>query len=216
MDSIQNTVYYCCIVKEDQIMYTYSNGNSEIESLAELCLEKMIPPFHKWYFQTMNQKIFGFFKEDKFVYFAILDESLGNSGVYKFLKTVNDEFRKAIQNSSRRNMTDLNALALQEQFLPVIHRLIVSLDKTANFSMEMPMMALTNLSVKTVKERLVVEETGKDCERGEVLRRAITGNEIGRRKWCREIRIVIAIDVGVCLVLLAVWLIICSGVKCTR
>ncbi|GAB2290535.1 hypothetical protein Dimus_024813 [Dionaea muscipula] len=37
-----------------------------------------------------------------------------------------------------------------------------------------------------------------------------------RRKWCRHVRVVIAIDVAVCLVLFIVWLAICHGFECLR
>ncbi|XP_062073133.1 phytolongin Phyl1.1 [Humulus lupulus] len=37
-----------------------------------------------------------------------------------------------------------------------------------------------------------------------------------RKKWWRQVRIVLAIDVAVCLVLLMIWLFICRGVECIR
>lgn len=37
-----------------------------------------------------------------------------------------------------------------------------------------------------------------------------------RKKWCRQVRIVLAIDAAVCLVLLSIWLVICHGIECIR
>lgn len=37
-----------------------------------------------------------------------------------------------------------------------------------------------------------------------------------RRKWCRLVRLVIVVDVAICIVLLLVWLLICQGLKCVR
>nr|DAD38876.1 TPA_asm: hypothetical protein HUJ06_013198 [Nelumbo nucifera] len=80
MGSIQNTVYYCSVSKGNEILYSYSCGNHEIENLAALCLEKT-PPFHSWYFETMGKKTFGFLMEDEHVYFTIVDEGLQNPGI---------------------------------------------------------------------------------------------------------------------------------------
>lgn len=37
-----------------------------------------------------------------------------------------------------------------------------------------------------------------------------------RKKWCRQVRIILAIDVVVCLVLFGIWLAICGGLECIR
>ncbi|XP_074262972.1 phytolongin Phyl1.1-like [Silene latifolia] len=37
-----------------------------------------------------------------------------------------------------------------------------------------------------------------------------------RRKWCRLVRLVLAIDAVVCIILLVVWLAICKGFQCIR
>ena len=35
-----------------------------------------------------------------------------------------------------------------------------------------------------------------------------------RKRWCRQVRIVLAIDIVLCLVLFGIWLVICGGVEC--
>lgn len=37
-----------------------------------------------------------------------------------------------------------------------------------------------------------------------------------RKKWCRHVRIILMIDVVVCLLLFGIWLVICRGIKCIR
>ncbi|KAK4365685.1 hypothetical protein RND71_013565 [Anisodus tanguticus] len=94
MGSVRKALYYCSVSKGGQLLYAYNGGDHEIKNLAALCLER-IPSFHKWYFQTMAKKTFGFLMEGEgYVYFAIVDEGLGNAEVLKFLQQLKDEFRK--------------------------------------------------------------------------------------------------------------------------
>ncbi|KAL9247632.1 hypothetical protein vseg_021045 [Gypsophila vaccaria] len=44
-------------------------------------------------------------------------------------------------------------------------------------------------------------------------RRRLSSQSV-RRKWCRLVRLVLAIDAVVCITLLIVWLVICKGVQC--
>ena len=60
MDSIQNKVYYCCVSKGNNVLYVYGGGDQEVEKVAVLCLERA-PPFHRWYFETIGKRTFGFF-----------------------------------------------------------------------------------------------------------------------------------------------------------
>ncbi|KAF2297246.1 hypothetical protein GH714_019952 [Hevea brasiliensis] len=96
MGSIQNTVHYCCVFRGNRNLYVYSGGDDEIENLAALSLER-IPAYHKWYFETIGKRTFGFLIEDGYVYFIIVDEGLGNSAVLHFLEHVRDEFKKMYQ-----------------------------------------------------------------------------------------------------------------------
>lgn len=48
------------------------------------------------------------------------------------------------------------------------------------------------------------------------LMRTRSGNKSFRKKWCRQVRIVLAVDAAVCLVLFLTWLIICGGFECMR
>ncbi|KAL1222179.1 Phytolongin Phyl1.2 [Cardamine amara subsp. amara] len=127
MGSIQNTVHYCCVSRDNQILYAYNNGGDQRnnESLALLCLEKT-PSFHKWYFETINKRTFGFLIEDGFVYFAIVDEVFRRSSVLDFLEKFRDELKKANRKNSRGSFSgSISFSNVQDQ---LVRRLIASLE----------------------------------------------------------------------------------------
>ncbi|KAK6940374.1 hypothetical protein RJ641_029905 [Dillenia turbinata] len=280
MDSVGNTVLYCSVSKGNRILYAHSGGDREIENLAALCLEG-IPPFHKWYFHTMGKRTFGFLMDDGYVYFAIMDKTFGNQGVLNFLEHMRDEFRKLSKKGLRGNMSSLNSICIQEQLLPVIHRMITSLEQVSrsdsSWSGDDPLnnnqrslSALPNTNVngqteifastkapllgkygkqekKRMKDHVVsvrendVEEHSKSMDRGKAdsatidlgsqggaaspmslqkdfsSRRMIrSSSQSVRRNWHRQVKIVLAIDLLVCVTLFGIWLIVCHGFECIR
>ncbi|KAG7552611.1 Longin domain [Arabidopsis thaliana x Arabidopsis arenosa] len=131
MGLIKNTVHYCCVSRDNQILYSYNGGDQTNESLAALCLEKS-PPFHNWYFETIGKRRFGFLIGDGFVYFAIVDEVLKRSSVLKFLEHLRDEFKKAARKNSKGSFTALiGSINVEDQLVPVVARLIASLERVA-------------------------------------------------------------------------------------
>ncbi|KAI9099595.1 hypothetical protein K1719_024600 [Acacia pycnantha] len=275
MDSIQNKVYYCCVSKGNRILYAYSGGDHEIENIAALCLERA-PSFHRWYFETVGKRTYGFFMEDGYVYFTIVDESLGNSGVLRFLEHVRDEFRNLTKKGSRGSLSNVNSIYIQEKLVPIIRRLITSLesvsdnnsnwrDETSSFqaglspspsnlngqvegasSTKAPLLGKSNKQdKKKAKDHVIamrdaeVEEQRKSTDRGI---KVDSGNmdsnsqdgpgasfslqkDLGsmrmrsrpqtiHKKWWRHVRIVLAIDAAVCLILFVIWLIVCNGISC--
>ncbi|XP_052202734.1 phytolongin Phyl1.1 [Diospyros lotus] len=277
MGSIQNTFYYCCVSKGGRVLYAYSGGDHEIEKLAALCLERT-PPYHNWYFETMNKRIFGFLIEDGYVYFAIVNEALGNSGVLQLLEHVRDEFRRLAKKGSSRSTLNPSSQCIQEQLGPVIQQLITSLERVSQSGNDWPAGAsslhhaglsaspasdpngqievaastkapLLGRSSRKEKKRdhviamreIELEERRKSTDRGIKvdsgtvdsdsqtgavsstslpkdlsLMRTRSGALNIRKKWCRQVRIVLAIDAAVCLVLFVVWLIFCGGTECMR
>lgn len=278
MASIQNTVHYCCVWRGNRTLYVYSGGDHEIEKLAVLSLEST-PRYHKWYFETIRKRTFGFLIEDGYVYFAIVDEGLGNSVVLQFLEHVRDEFKKVAKKGSRGSFSGLSSINVQEQFVPVVRRLITSLEhmsergndwttKTssseniglspspsdANGQIEIisstkaPLLGKSNKQDKRkLKDHVIVmrdiesEEHKKSTDRGvKVDSSSLDSNNQGgvaspislqkdlgsmrirssaqniRKKWWRQVRIVLAIDAGICLILFIIWISICGGFGCTR
>ncbi|KAJ4783215.1 Phytolongin Phyl1.1 [Rhynchospora pubera] len=249
--SAMNTVY-CCIAKGSQILYTYnsnsnsnsnlnSNSNSksrELESLALICLENT-PVHHKHYFHTVGTRTFGYIMADGLTYFAIVDPSVGNLGILHFLQHVRDEYRNSVRNG------------LKDSLVPVIKRLIVSLDnmpRSTFFNHEicesgtpsdsstskMPLLGKSG-SRKKLKDREkendenaenrgvrvdTMPEEGRTGTSFSLDRATSMGRNrrqlSGRNLWCRHVKIVIAIDVVICVVLFIVWLVVCKGFQCVK
>ncbi|XP_007042855.2 PREDICTED: phytolongin Phyl1.1 [Theobroma cacao] len=278
MGSIQNTVHYCCLSKGNRTLYEYSGGDHEIENLAALCLERT-PPFHKWYFESRGKKIFGFLIEDGYVYFTIVDEGLESHGLLQFLEHMRDEFENVARKGSRGSFSGMSSIGIQEQLVPVIRRLITSLEHVSHsgndWKAETPSSDHAGLSPspsnanaqleaasstkapllgkssrqekKKLKDHVVavrdieLEEHRKSTDRGVKVNstaldsnnqngasssislqkdlgsmRIRSGSQNIRKKWWRQVRIVLAIDAAVCLVLFVIWLSICKGIHCTR
>ncbi|KAF5479354.1 hypothetical protein F2P56_000186 [Juglans regia] len=280
MDTIQNTVYYCCIYRRrgNRILYTYSGGDREIENLAILCLERT-PPFHRWYFETMCKKTFGFLMEDGYVYFTIVDEGLGNSGVLRFLEHVQDEFKKVARKGSRGSFSSMSSIGLQEQLVPVIRRLITILENVSQGGSDWTGETRSSLHVglsppshnvngqietvsstkapllgksskqdkKKAKDHVIgtrdmeLEENRRSTDRGVKVdlesldshnqggagssvslqkdmgsMRIRSGSQSIRKKYWHQVRIVLAIDAVVCIILFVIWLLICRGISCLR
>ncbi|XVE93628.1 hypothetical protein REPUB_Repub01dG0210400 [Reevesia pubescens] len=278
MGSIQNTVHYCCVSKGNRTLYEYSGGNHEIENLAALCLERT-PPFHMWYFETIDKKTFGFFIEDGYVYFTIVDEVLENHGVLQFLEHMRNEFKNVARKSSRGSFSGMSSIGIQEQLVPLIQRLITSLEhvshsgnnwkaetsssdhaglspspSNANAQLEAasstkaPLLGRSSKQEKKkLKDHVIavrdiqLEEHQKSSDRVvKVDSTALDSNNQNgasssislqkdldsmrirsssqniRKKWWRLVRIALAIDAAICLLLFVIWLSICKGIECTR
>lgn len=269
MDTIQNTVHYCCVSRGNRILYTHNSGDHEIENLAALCLERA-PPFHRWYFETTCKRTFGFLMEDGCVYFAIVDEGVGNSSILQFLEHVREEFKKIARKGSRGSFSSMNSVGLQEQLVPIIRRLINSLDNVsqngndwiaetglspspsdangqieATSSTKAPLLGKSSKQEKKAKDHVIamrdIESEGhrRSTDRGVKadLETPDSNNQVGvgssaslqkdlgsmrfrsssqiiRKKWWRQVRIILAIDAAVCLLLFVIWLCICRGISC--
>ncbi|KAI3996649.1 hypothetical protein MKX01_009481 [Papaver californicum] len=278
MSSVQKSLYYCCVSKGNRILYSYTCGDNEIETLAAMCLERS-PPYHVWYSQTIRKRTFGYLMEDEHIYFTIVDEGLGNSGVLQFLEHIKDEFKKIIRdakNGLKGSMSGLNNVCLQEQMVPVIRSLISSLEQVSQSrhnwigeipsshpgpspspegnlnnqaegatSTKMPLLGKPNKhDRKKMKDRIVEVAGGSDehrrstdrgvkidvgsieansqglamstmaVQKGSSSARIKTSREHARRVWWRQVRIIIAVDILVCLVLFGIWLGICNGFHC--
>jgi hypothetical protein len=224
-------------------------------------LEKT-PPFHKWYFETVSKRTFGFLMEDGYVYFTILDEGFGKRGLLQFLENLRDEFKKIAKKGSRGSFSSMNSAHVQEQLVPVIRHLITSMEHVSDKvdlspspsningtdvanSTKAPLLGKPSKhkKKKKTKDHVIsvrdteLEERRKSTDRGAKADSTIfvSSNQGGtdpsnslqkdlgsmrmrslRRKWWRQVWIVLSIDAVVCLVLFVIWLSICHGLECTR
>ncbi|URE15665.1 VAMP-like protein [Musa troglodytarum] len=219
--SINNTVY-CCVAKGNKILYSHNSNGCELETLAVLCLENA-PAFHKWYFHTVGARTFGFLTVDGHTYFAIVDPSVGNLAILRFLEHIQEGFQKVVKNG------------FHDELVPVIQRLIVSLEnmpKSAfaldenseqvassdgSVSTEAPLLGIKHHEKKKNNKDKVVQS---DDTMGTMsLHRSSSSSrphsqQPGRRLWWRHVKIVVAADVIICLVLFGVWLAVCKGFHC--
>ncbi|KAK9748944.1 hypothetical protein RND81_02G092100 [Saponaria officinalis] len=289
-------VHYCCVAKGGIILQYYINNNNddnkinnnnnncgenlEIEKLAALCLEK-VPENHKWYSQTMNKRTYCYLMEDGFVYFAIAEDDLGNNALIRFLEHYREEFKKIAKKNSgsrlswkgkRKGNGPNSSLNLQEQLVPVVCRLIMSLQNVSQSGSDVngnengfkpslyPCGGRYGESASSTKAPLLggkaekhekqskdhviamrgieLEEPCKSSERGlgnesgfgetgasvspvplqkemSVSRRKLSSQTV-RRKWCRLVQLVLAVDAVVCIAMLVIWLVICKGIQCIR
>ncbi|KAG6602721.1 Phytolongin Phyl1.1, partial [Cucurbita argyrosperma subsp. argyrosperma] len=275
MNPDHSKIYYCSVSRGERMLYVYSNGDQEIENLADLCL-KSAPPFHKWYFETLGKKAYGFLMKEGYIYFAIADEVIGNQALLQFLEQLRDEFIKVARKGSRGSFSTVNFISLQEQLLPAIRKLITSLENVSNSgkdwmaetpssnnglspspsnvngqvdslaSTKAPLLGkLSKPEKKKGKDHVItmrgieMEEQRKSTDRGLKVDSVSleSGNQGGsgssipvekdinplrrssssiRRRWWRHVRIALAVDAAVCLILFVIWLIICNGISCVR
>lgn len=233
--SVDNTVY-CCVAKGGKILYSYSGKGVQLESLAIFCLENA-PVFHRWYFHSVGPRTFGFLMADGHTYFAIIDPSVGNSAILRFLEHIRDGFTKVAKNG------------FQDELVPVIQRLIESLENMPRLAFSLddssegtasgdgststkdPLLGKNgnkHHDRKKMKDKVVQRDAAVGDHGDGVLKIDVAPNmtlprnssssrlsmQQGRRLWCRHAKIIIAVDVVICLLLFVVWLAVCQGFSC--
>ncbi|KAG6474315.1 phytolongin Phyl1.1-like [Zingiber officinale] len=241
--SVDNTVY-CCVAKGSKILYSYSGKDAQLESLAIFCLENA-PAFHRWYFHSVGPRTLGFLMADGHTYFAIIDPSVGNPVILRFLEHIRDGFVKVV---AKNGLQD-------ELMMPIIQRLIESLENMppsafslddssegiaasgdASTSTKAPLLGKNwnkHHERKKMKDQKVVRTddgaaAGDHGAGGGVLKIEVAPNmseprsssssrlsvQQGRRLWCRRVKIIVAVDVVICLLLFLAWLAVCKGFSC--
>ncbi|CAL9158343.1 unnamed protein product [Musa hybrid cultivar] len=240
--SIDNTVY-CCIAKGNKILYSYNSKGHELETLAILCLENA-PAFHKWYFHSIGTRTFGFLTADGHTYFAIIDPSVGNLAILQFLEHIQDGFRKVAKNGFHDDLVPIvQRLIASLENMP---RYAFSLDDNSegtassdgSTSTKAPLLGKNSGShhdKKKMKDKVlqsddVIEDDADRTVKIDMppqtvgamsLPRSLSSTRLrvqqaGRRLWCRHVKIVIATDIIICLILFGVWLAVCRGFHCLR
>ncbi|XP_010930542.2 phytolongin Phyl1.1 [Elaeis guineensis] len=227
-------VVFCCVSRGNQILHKFSGGDHELEALAERCQEKA-PTLHSWYSHTVNSRTFSFLMEDNYTYFAIVDVSTGNSDTRWFLEQLRDSF-KASKNGFQdelvpfigRLISSLKSMSWNQTSDGA------STDGSTNSAR---MLLLRKASEKydgeKSKERALETEDGGEehSDRGirielphepvgsvVSLRKSLSSRSRGpqhaRKLWWCQVKVVLAIDVILCLVLFGVWLGVCRGFQC--
>lgn len=212
---------YCCVVKADKVVYSYNSAGEELEALAAGCLVNA-PSFHHWYVHTVGLRSFGFLMADGHTYFAIVEPSLGSLGVVRFLENIRDAHKKAPKN------------ALQEELISVIKNLVASLEYRRLSSLSIEESSEGNDVSPTRKQPLLENGMHGEKDDDRVVRVDVPPEPAGvtpltmslssssarmlplagHELWRSHAKIVIVLDIALCLVLFAVWLGICRGFHC--
>lgn len=129
MVSFPSAIYYCCVSRGTKVLAAYTAGDAESEKWAAICLERA-PPFHAHYFETVRSRIFAFLMDGDHVYFTITDEGLGKPGVLQFLVNVRNHFHQVVENGEAGGV-GLTSFSLREELVPVLQRLIISLESVS-------------------------------------------------------------------------------------
>ncbi|KAF2581684.1 hypothetical protein F2Q68_00002248 [Brassica cretica] len=220
MGLIKNTVHYCCVSRDNQILYAYNGGDQSNESLAGLCLEKT-PPFHAWYFESIDEfkkaarkncrgsftAAIGSINVDDVVSKLIASlERVAAETANNELKTRNSNLAEQSEGVSSTKAPLLGRSSKQEKKRGKDHVVSVrgaELDEHRN----------SNDRADRCEASSAAETSSqKEC----VPRRGRSGSHSFEWKWRRLVQIVLAIDAAICLTLFCVWLAICEGIKCTR
>ena len=235
MESSIGKLLYCCISKHGRILYSYNGGDRGLETLASLCIEKT-PPFHSHYFHTAAGRTFGFLIDDTVTCFAIVDHDPPNSKppnkrkILQLLQQIKNGYKKS--SSSNNNFGD--------DLVPVIKRLICSLESMNHSnpptsggygaadvpsSTKAPLLGRSGSGERKISSSVKIDVAaegsagrsdggGDSSMQQKSLSFSIRNRQVGRKLWWRHVKIVVAADLFVCLVLFGIWLAVCRGFDC--
>lgn len=217
MGWIDSNVQYCCVSEKKRILFEFSRGVHGIENLAAMCLE-WTPPFHKWYFERKGRRTFGFLMDDGNVYFTIVDEAVRCSSLLQFLEQLRNEFRNAAKDHKGLSLL---ASSVNDQNEPSCSTKAHSLGKHEKKKLKEQAIGVGDAELEEQSEstgRGNQNEAGSSVvlHKDSGSTRTRYSSELYSRKWWRQVRIVLAINATVCLVLFFIWLSICKGIQCTQ
>ncbi|XP_020585711.1 phytolongin Phyl1.1-like [Phalaenopsis equestris] len=191
------SILFCSISKANRILYSHSLDRN-LESLAFAALQSA-PSFHSFYSHTAGDRTFAFlFDEGGHTYFAIAERS---ASLLRFLELMRDRFRNSVN---------------EDRLVSIVHN--------------SPSSALMKTAEAPLLIRSVGDEEGMGSP-GEMwiempvepagpmpLQKSLSARawmqQNGRRLWWRHVKILVAIDLLLCLVLFLIWLAVCRGFQC--
>lgn len=242
--SAENTVYCCIAKGNKVIYrYSSKDGDSQTEATAALCLEN-VPPHHRHYIHTSGSRSYGYLMADGHTFFAIIDPTVGSVGALQFLERVRDEFRSTNRNGLHDAMVPaVQRLVASLEKMPRGALVLeygtprgASNDGSSCTSSKVPLLGKGGgrKDKKKAKERGVSAGDDNDeqhCTRGVridvppedvggmSLERSTSQSRLRRQQsprslWMRHVKIIIAIDAVICVILFAAWLAVCKGFQC--
>ncbi|WOL02377.1 phytolongin Phyl1.1-like [Canna indica] len=200
------------IVKEKDLVYSYNGGGNDLRALAQNWLEKA-KCHHAWHSHSEENMTYGYLMQDGYTYFAIDDDACaGNSEMLSFLKRL----REAYKNASKKDKVGDEELHWVVRFRAG--------EKPANACLKTRLLGSKNGGKKAKDvgggEDRVLKIDGLQVPAGGVislsrsLSSRLMAQQRGRRVWWRQVKILAAVDVLVCLIMFAIWLVVCEGFQC--
>ncbi|KAG8044132.1 hypothetical protein GUJ93_ZPchr0044g38093 [Zizania palustris] len=214
-------VSFCVAVtsrgRMDRISYFQAEAGDEDDEeeareLAAFCLGHA-PEHHRWHHHTVDeQRTFAFLAgDDGRTYFAVADPTPGGAETVRFLERVRD----ALTAAPRRHHPRDDAVA------PVVRQFVQAL-RAAAAHQNYPMAAGSSspgdppLAGGDSDEEDLQRDEQPEAE-GASSRRTLHSRTTPTRSWWGYYtKVVIAVDLALCLVLFFVWLIACNGFRCVQ
>ncbi|MED6109426.1 hypothetical protein PIB30_033505 [Stylosanthes scabra] len=241
MESIQNKVHYCCVSKANHILYAYNGGDQQLETLATLCLEKA-PPFHSFleHLRDEYRKLARKASRGK------SQNPNSTHIQEKLLPVIHNLITSLESVSHGTNWRDRNSSSFHPNLSPSPSNLNGQIEGASSTKAPLlgksskPEKKKIKDHVIAMRD-VELEEHRKSTDRGPKAdsgnldcigqggagasaslqkdmgsMRMRTGPQNIRKKWWRQVRIVLAIDAAVCIMLFIIWLFICHGLSCIR
>ncbi|KAG6479502.1 phytolongin Phyl1.2-like [Zingiber officinale] len=187
MDSDPNSrrpgnIVFFSISKDQDLVHFYNGGGEDLRALAQDWLRNA-KRYHVWHSHTEGNKTFGFLMRDGLTFFAIDDAAgSGNAGMLSFLERLRD----AHKNAPRKDKID-------GEVLNWVLR-VRSGDKSRNGSKD--------------DGALKIEEfpgsAGGVISLSQSLSLRLMAQQRARKLWWRQLKIVAAVDVLLCLAMFAI------------
>ncbi|XP_042460241.1 phytolongin Phyl1.2-like [Zingiber officinale] len=186
-----NIVFFS-VSKDQDLVHSYNGGGHDLQALAQDWLRNA-KRHHVWHSHTEADKTFGFLMRDGYTFFAIDDDAgAGNAEMLAFL----ERLREAYENAHRKGKIDGEVL-----------NWVLRVGSGGN-----PRNGSKNDG--TLKIEAFPGSPGGVISMSRSLSSRLTGQQRATKLWWRRVKIVAAVDVLLCLTMLAIWLVVCGGFQC--
>ncbi|KAG8078650.1 hypothetical protein GUJ93_ZPchr0007g5732 [Zizania palustris] len=215
-------VFFCVAAtsrgRKDRISYFQAeadgddDGEATARELAALCLGDA-PEHHRWHHHTVDgRRTFAFLAaDDGRTYFAVADPTPGSAETVRFLERVRD----ALSAAPRRRLRDAAVAPVVGQFVQALRAAATARAWTTAASSLMAGSASPGYSPGLDKDE--EDQRDEQPEAEDAWRRTRPSASRTRSwTWWGYAKVVIAVDLALCVVLFVLWMIACNGFRCVQ
>ncbi|KMZ65951.1 hypothetical protein ZOSMA_304G00100 [Zostera marina] len=223
---MDSKVYYCCVFDGKTKIQSYNKRKDQIlETMADHYLENA-PPHHSWFFHTVKRTTYGLLMERGFTYLVIVDSTIVNPYLLNFLRYLRDGFRKLSDSRGNLNMKRLMVslentprdTCIEDMMKIAADAAVMASQEGGNSPGEAPSVPLlgdaiampANGTTATTPAAFRLQKNSTSVHS----RSTQLSMEAGRVAWFRLVKLVVAVDLFMCLLLFGIWLFICDGFNC--